>query len=62
MKYFGLKFESNDKESKFIVGDHIRISKYENVSGKLKSEIYTQNWSKKVFELKKVENTVSWHI
>ena len=46
----------NDKEPKFKVGDHVRISKYKNIFAKG----YTQNWSEKVFVIKEVKNTVSW--
>ena len=34
--------ESNKKDPKFIVGDHVRISKYKNIF----SKGYTPNWSK----------------
>ena len=42
----------NDKDPKFKVGDHVRISKYK-VS-------YTTNWSEEVFVITKVKNTVPW--
>ena len=48
--------EINDKDPKFKVGGHVRISKYKNIFGKG----YTPNWSKELFVIKKVENTVSW--
>ena len=48
--------EVNDKDPKFQVGDHVRISKYKNILGKG----YTRNWSEEVFVIKKVKNTVSW--
>ena len=38
------------------VGDHVRISKYENVFAKG----YTPNWSEEVFVINKVQNTVPW--
>ena len=47
--------EINDKDPKFKVGGHVRISKYKNIFGKG----YTPNWSKELFVIKKVENTVS---
>ena len=34
--------ESNKKDPKFIVGDHVRISKHKNIF----SKGYTPNWSK----------------
>ena len=37
--------DSNEKEPKFKVGDHVRISKYKNVFAK----VYTQNQSEDVF-------------
>ena len=46
----------NDKDPKFKVGDHVRISKYKNIFAKG----YTPNWSEEVFVIKKVKNTVPW--
>ena len=37
--------EVNDKDPKFKIGDHVRISKYKNIF----SERYTTNSSKEVF-------------
>ena len=37
--------DSNEKDRKFKVGDHARISKYKNIFAKG----YTQNWSEEVF-------------
>ena len=48
--------EVNDKDSKFKVGDHVRISKYKNIFAKG----YTPNWSEEVFVIKEVKNTVPW--
>ena len=48
--------EINDKDPKFKVGDHVRISKYK----KRFAKGYTPNWSEEVFVIKKVKNTVSW--
>ena len=48
--------EVNDENSKFKVGDHVRISKYKKIFAKG----YTQNWSEKVFVIQKVKNTVPW--
>ena len=47
---------SNDKDPKFKVGDHVKISKYKNIFAKG----YTPNWSEEVFVIKKVKNTVPW--
>ena len=54
--YIDFKKEVNDKDPKFKVGDHVRISKYKNIFAKG----YTPNWFEEVFVIKKVENTVSW--
>ena len=54
--YIDFKKEVNDKDPKFKVGDHVRISKHKNIFAKG----YTPNWSEKVFVIKKVENTVLW--
>ena len=47
--------KSNEKDPKFNVGDHVRISKFKNVFAKS----YTPNWSEEIFVVKK-KNTVSW--
>ena len=47
--------EVNDKDSKFNVGDRVRISKYNFFL-----QGYTPNWSEEVFVIKKVKNTVPW--
>ena len=39
--YIDFKKDVNDKDPKFKVGDHVRISKYKNVFAKG----YTPNWS-----------------
>ena len=54
--YIDFKKEVNDKDPKFKVGDHVRISKYKNIFAKG----YTPNWSEEVFVIKKVKNTVPW--
>ena len=48
--------EMNNKNPKFKIGDIVGISKYTNISAK----DYTPNWSKEVFVIKKVKNTVPW--
>ena len=54
--YIDFKKEVNDKDPKFKVSDHVRISKYKNIFAKG----YTPNWSAEAFVNKKVKNTVSW--
>ena len=46
----------NKKDSKFKVGDNVRISKYKNIFAKR----YTPNWSEEVFVICKIKNTVPW--
>ena len=48
--------EINNKDSKFKVGDSVRISKYKNIFTKG----YIPNWSEEVFVIKKVKNTIPW--
>ena len=48
--------EVNDKDPKFKVGDHVRISKYKNIFAKG----YTPNWSEELFVIREVKNTVPW--
>ena len=48
--------ESNEKESKFKAGDHVRISKYKNIFAKE----YAPKWSEEIFVVKKIKNTVPW--
>ena len=43
--------ESNEKDRKFKVGDHVRISKFKNVFAKG----YTPNWSEEIFIVKKIK-------
>ena len=54
--YINTDKEINNKDPKFKVGDHVRISKYKNIFGKG----YTPDWSEEVFVIKKVKNTVPW--
>ena len=48
--------ESNEKDTKFKVGDHVRISKYNNIFAKENAS----NWSEEIFVVKKIKNTVPW--
>ena len=50
------KEEVNDNDPKFKVGDHVRSSKYKNIFAKG----YTPNWSKEVFVISKIKDTVPW--
>ena len=54
--YVDSKKEVNDKDPKFKVGNHVRISKYKNIFAKG----YTQNWAEEVFVVNKIKNTVPW--
>ena len=54
--YIDADKEINNKDPKFKVGDHVRISKYKNIFAKG----YMPNWSEEVFVIKKVKNTVPW--
>ena len=49
--YIDFSEEVNDKDSKFKVGDHVKISKYKNICAKG----YIPNWSKDIFVLKKLK-------
>ena len=48
--------ETNQKDPKFKIGDHVRISKYKNIFAKG----YLPNWSEEEFVVNKVQNTVPW--
>ena len=54
--YINIGKEVNDKDPKFKVGDHLRISKNENIFAKG----YTPNWSEEIFVIKEIKNTVFW--
>ena len=54
--YINTDKEVNDKDPKFKVGDHVRISKYKSILAKG----YTPNWSAEVFVIKEIKNTVPW--
>ena len=53
--YINTSKEINNKDPKFKVGDHVRISKYKNIFAKG----YMPNWSEEFF-IKKVKNTIPW--
>ena len=46
----------NDKDPKFRVGDHVRISKYKNIF----ANEYTPNCSEEIIVITKIKNTVPW--
>ena len=48
--------EVNDKDPKFKIVDHVRISRYKNIFAKG----YTPNWSEEVFVIKEDKNIVPW--
>ena len=50
------KKEVNNKDPKFKIDDHVRISKYKNIFAKG----YMPNWSEEIFMISKIKNTVSW--
>ena len=54
--YVNADKEINNKDPKFKVGDHVRISKEYHILAKE----YMPNWSEEVFVIKKVKNTVPW--
>ena len=54
--YINIVKEVNDQDSKFQVGDHVRISKYKNIFAKG----YIPNWSEEIFVIKEIKNSVPW--
>ena len=54
--YINFKKEVNDKNPKFKVSDHVRISKYKNIFAKG----YMPNWSEEIFVISKIKNTLPW--
>ena len=54
--YINTGKEVNDKDPRFKVGNHVRISKYKNTFAKG----YTPNWSEEIFVIKRIKNTVPW--
>ena len=51
--YIDFKKEVNNRDPKFKVGDHVRISKYKNIFVKG----YMPNWSEEIFVIRKIKNT-----
>ena len=56
--YIDFQKEVNDKEPKFKIGDHVRISKIKNIFTKG----YLPNWSEEVFVIKKIKILYHGHI
>ena len=54
--YINIDKEVKDKDPKFQVCDHARISKCKNIFAKG----YTPNWSEEIFVIKKNKKTVPW--
>ena len=54
--YAEYSIDSNTKDAKFKIGDHIKISKDKNVFAKG----YAPNWSNVVFVIRKVKDTMAW--
>ena len=54
--YTNIGKEVNDKDPKFKIGDHVRLSKYKNIF----SNGYTPNRSEEVLVTRKIRNTVPW--
>ena len=52
--YVDLNKENKQEDTKFEVGDHLRVSKYKRIFAKSN----TQNCSEEVFVIKSVKNTV----
>ena len=48
--------ESNEKDPKYTVGAHVRISKYKNIF----AQGYAPNWSEEIFVVKKVKIKKPW--
>ena len=54
--YIDFEKEVNDKDPKFIVGEHVRISKDKNIFSKW----YTPSWFEEVFVFSKIKTTAPW--
>ena len=54
--YAKCNVDSNAKDSKFEIGDFLRITKYKNIFAKR----YAPNWSEAVFVISEIKNAVSW--
>ena len=54
--YAEYNVDSNAKDSKFKIGDHVRILQHKNIFAKG----YAPNWPEEGFVIKKVKNAVPW--
>ena len=54
--YAEYSVDSNEKDPKFKVSDHVRILKYKNIFAKG----CNPNWSEGAFAIRKIKNTVPW--
>ena len=54
--YIDFDKKNNKENTKFNVGDQVRISKYKNIFAKG----YVSNWSDDIFVITKVKNTFPW--
>ena len=54
--YIKFSLQNIDKDPKFKVDDHVKISKYK----KTFANFYVPNWSEEIFGIKKVKVTVPW--
>ena len=52
--YAKYNVDSNEKDPKFKIGDHVRTAKYKTIFAKG----YIPNWTKEVFVISKRKNTV----
>ena len=52
--YAEYNVDSNERDPEFQVSNHVRISKYKNIFAKE----YAPNWSKEVFVISRIKNTV----
>ena len=54
--YAEYNVDSNDKDPKFKIANHVQISSYKNIFAKG----YAPNWPEEVFIISKTKNTVPW--
>ena len=54
--YAEYSVDSEQKNPKFIIDNHVRISKHKNIFAKG----YAPKWSEEVFVISKIRNTVPW--
>ena len=54
--YAEYNVDFDEKEPKFQISDHARISKYKNISAKG----YSPNWQEEVFVISKINKIAPW--